>query len=112
MALSKETKRTINQRLVKPVNDYYPDRSATDLTIKGESTLRLPFDDFPRTTEDMSKMFTWSYGDDEISGSDAKNNEYYKEYKKDIEVAVSEKGSYKDLYIDTTKLIGDQLAGK
>jgi len=111
MAFSKETKTQYNRRLVRPQNDYYPDRDPSDLSIVGDPVYRLPFDEFPRTTEDMSKMFTWHYGDGEIYGTQAKNSSYFKEYKADIEKAHSEKGKYKDLYIDTTKPIAPQLVG-
>lgn len=112
MALSNETKKTRTRKLVRPENDYYPDRSATDLSITGESTYRLPFDYFPRTTADVSAAFTWQYGDDPVDGSFAKNMQYYKEYKKDIEKAASEKNQYKDLYINTFKPVGPQLKGE
>ena len=110
MALSKKTKKVVSQRPVTPQQDYYPDRSATDLSIKGDIVNRLPFSEFPRTTEDMSKMFSWEYGDDDVKGSQAAAHLGGLNYRNDINKAVSEKDQYKNFYVDTFKPIGEQLA--
>lgn len=112
MALSTKTKKVIARRSITPQQDFYPDMSATDLSIKGDPVLRLPFDDVARTTQDMSTMFKWKYGDPEVKGAAAKAHSGGKSYRRDIEKAVGEKGKYKEFFVNTFKPIGEQLANK
>ena len=107
MALSDKTKTVVASVVISDKDDLYPDRSATDNTIKDTgSNPRIPHDTVANTTYDMHKLYTWEYGDkiygDHAKGSKAMdiNRKYGKE--KDYEKNT--------VYIDTlTKRVSDQL---
>jgi len=108
LALSEKTKTEVENQDISVRDDLYPDRSATDNSLKGTGTIsRLPFDLFPRTTYDMSKLYQWKPGD-KVRGSFAKGNRGMAGYIRDIESAPDEK-SYKSKYIDTFKKVSEEL---
>ena len=108
MPLSDKTKTTVDNQDISVLEDLYPDRSATDNSLKGTGTIsRLPFDLFPRTTYDMSELYQWQPGD-KVRGSFAKSNVGMGGYIRDIQNAPSE-SEYKDKYIDTFKKVSDEL---
>jgi hypothetical protein len=63
------------------------------------------------TTEDMDAAFSWEHGET-LYGSEAKENEGLKRYRKDINSAWGKQSSYKPLYIFThgyKKSVSEQL---
>lgn len=105
---------TILQRSTIPNrDDTYPDRAATPLSDGSFpindpcSTLRHG-EEIPTTTDDMSALFQWEHGD-EVRGTQAAKHPGMKRYIEDINKAYGKEGSYKDIYIDTFKPIGEQL---
>ena len=109
MPLSDKTKTIVPLASILVEDDLYPDRSATDNSIKnkGQKVSRLSFDEFPRTTQDMSKLYQWKSGD-VIRGSFAKSDTGMGGYIRDIEGAPKE-SDYKDNYIDTLKVVSEEL---
>jgi len=107
--LSDKTKTIVPLASILMENDLYPDRSATDNSIKnkGQKISRLPLDEFPRTTQDMSKLYQWKPGD-VIRGSFAKSNTGMMGYIRDIEGAPNE-SEYKANYINPYKLVSEKL---
>ena len=108
MPLSNKTLTKVENQDISVREDLYPDRSATDHSIKGSGTVsRLPLDQFPRTTEDMSKLYQWEPGD-KIRGSFAKSDTGMGGYINDILSAPSDK-DYKMKLIDTFKQVSEEL---
>jgi len=109
--LSDKTKTEVENQDISVREDLYPDRSATDASLKGTGTIsRLPFDQFPRTTKDMSDLYQWESGD-KVRGSFAKADTGMGGYTRDIQSAPSE-SSYKSKYIDTFKQVSEELKKK
>ena len=106
--LSTRTKSVIASALVAPEDDVYPDRSATDVSIKtGDAIMR---NNVWPTSKDMNKLFEWKKGQ-EVRGTHAKEHAGMKGYRKDIDGAPKE-SDYKPFFVDTLKPIGDQLKNK
>lgn len=101
MNFSNKTKKVIIRRSIQPNQDLYPDRSATDLTIKGDATLRLPLSEVPKTTEDVSKIMKWKHKDGEVKGTHAKEDKALQRYRDDINKAWGNEKNYKYYFIDT-----------
>ena len=111
MALSEKTKTVVERVTIADKDDLYPDRSATDNTIKDTGTNeRIPDDIVPNTTYDMHKLYTWEHGD-KIYGSHAKGSKAMEKYRRDINSKYGKEDDYKKntVYIDTFKRVSDQL---
>jgi len=117
LAISDKTKTAPQRTLVRDVNDLYPDRTATPTSagvfpIRQVSTSTYRHgDEVPTTTKDMNALFMWEHGD-EIYGTEAKEHEGMKNYRRDINKAFGKQDSYKDIYVDTfaqKKAISKQL---
>ena len=112
MALSEKTKTVVASILIADKDDLYPDRSATDNTIKDTGTNpRIPDDIVANTTYDMHKLYTWQHGD-KIYGDHAKGSKAMEEYRKDINTSFGKEKNYEKntVYIDTlNKKVSDQL---
>jgi len=106
--LSDRTKTTVASSLKQDKDELYPDRSATDGTIKDTGTSMRLSDEVPRTTVDMSNIMKWEKGD-EVRGTFAREETAMKNYRDDIEGAPDET-SYKPLFINTNKLVSEELA--
>lgn len=114
MALSSKTLTAATRILVKEKDDTYPDRQATPtsagvfpLASPNATHLRLPPDEIPSTTDDMSAAFKWQHGE-EIYGTHAKDNKALEEYRRDINRGYNNE-DMEDAYVDTFKPIGPQL---
>jgi len=106
MAYSTKTRTIIQRIAVSYDDDLYPDRTATDATIKGSGTAsRLP-ETVPTTTRDMSKMFKWEHGT-KLYGTYAKMHIGGKSYRRDINRDFGKQDDYKDIYLDTFKPISE-----
>ena len=112
MALSGKTTTIIASVLIAPEDDLYPDRNLDDGAITtGTPIPRLPSDQVPTTTQDMSKAFQWLHGED-LYGAFAKDSKALADQRRDINTAWGNESDYKDLYIDTmtpNKTIQEQL---
>ena len=101
MNFSNKTKKAVTRQSITPQRELYPDRSATDLSIKGDTVLRLPFDLFPRTTSDISVIMKWRHKDGEIRGTHAKADKALQRFRDDINKAWGKEKNYKYYFIDT-----------
>lgn len=121
---SARTKEHVASAVIREVDDLYPDRCATpdDPTatpMTHEYSIRSTTATHARlqissTTEDMSRLFKWEYGD-EIYGSFAKDSPSMNEYINDINVAYGREDDYKPFFVDTLSekmTVGEQLAEK
>ncbi len=65
---------------------------------------------WPNTTDDQEKLEKWVHGQT-IYGSHAKSHQGFKNYRDDINKAWGRQNDYKKntLYIDTMKLVSEQL---
>lgn len=115
---SVKTRTTIPRVLVPDINDFFPDRVATPAADgsfpkrnTGTSTWRLPEEEVPRTTIDMSYLFQWRHGDI-LYGNQHREHTMFKGHVKDIEKAWGNEFDYLDVYIDTLSYepVDDQLA--
>lgn len=115
MAISDKTRTAPQRTLVRDVDDLYPDRVATraadgTFPIRQVSTSTYRHgDEVPTTTKDMNKLFMWEHGD-EVYGTQAKEHEGMKTYRKDINKAYGKESQYKDIYIDN--YTGKELVSK
>ena len=91
-----------------PTATLFPDLSAASILELQNATLVRVSDEVPKTTDDMSKLYTWKHGDT-VRGTHAKDHKGMQGYIKDINKAYGKQGSYKAIYIDTFKPIGPQL---
>jgi len=98
---STKTKRQIVRQLKSPTQDLYPDRSATDLTVKGDSVYRLPFDEVPRTTYDVSMAMKWRHKDGKLYGTHVNNDIAIQDYVNDINTAWGKEDTVKYYFINT-----------
>ncbi len=112
MALSGKTTTQIASVLLLPQDDLYPDRDLIGGAITtGTPIPRLPRDQVPTTTQDMSKAFQWLHGED-LYGAFAKDSKALSNQRRDINTALGNESDNKDLYIDTmepNKTIQEQL---
>lgn len=114
---SQRTRTAVPRSPIRDVDDLYPDRAATPTSGGGNqigvypkkdtgTTQRLS-EDVPKTTRDMSKLFTWQSGE-EVLGDHAKAHIGMKNYIKDIEGAIGDEG-YKHIFIDTFRPLEPQI---
>lgn len=115
MTLSSDTTSSINRVLVQEKDDTYPDRQATPdstgafpLASPNATYLRLPSDEIPSTTDDMSAAFKWQHGE-EIYGTHMKENKALERYRRDINRDYNNEDTDEDMYINTYSPIGPQL---
>lgn len=106
MTLSNKTTTVIASIQTREDEDLYPDRSATTGEVRVNASTVMRLVDVPRTTEDMPEMLQWEPGD-KVYGSAAKNNAWFKQYKRDITRAMGKE--YKAFYVDPFKPVKKQL---
>jgi hypothetical protein len=68
------------------------------MALSNRTKTDLNSDDINNTSDDMTSLFEWEYGDT-VRGTHAKSHEGMKQYRKDINKARNK--SYKDVYVDT-----------
>ncbi len=64
--------------------------------------------DIPKTSDDMTDMYKWRFGQT-LYGTQVKHSSFYRGYIRDIQREYGMGNSYKSIYIDTTKPVGEQL---
>ncbi len=67
----------------------------------------VDIEEVPTTTDDMERVWEWEYGD-EIYGTFAKSRDGWKQYRRDMAKAKTQKRE-KDVYIDTFSSVREQL---
>ncbi len=111
---SQETLTVVPRKVVREVNDLYPDRVATPTSagvfpIRDTNATAGRLEEVPKVSFDMNKLFTWEHGNEEIRGTKAKAHKGMANYQKDIEQAWGKENQYKHIYIDTFRPITLQL---
>lgn len=111
---SNESKTVVPRKVVREVDDLYPDRVATPTSagvfpIRNTNATAGRLEEVPKTSSDMNKLFTWEHGNEEVRGTHAKEHKGMKNYKKDIEQAYGKEEQYKHIFIDTFKPLTPQL---
>ena len=111
---SNESRTVVPRKVVREVDDLYPDRVATPTSagvfpIRDSNATAGRLEEVPKVSFDMNKLFTWEHGNEEIRGTHAKEHKGMKNYIKDIEQAYGTEGQYKHIYIDTFRPITQQL---
>jgi hypothetical protein len=112
--VSNETRTVVPRKVVREVDDLYPDRVATPTSagvfpIRDTNATAGRLEEVPKVSFDMNKLFTWEHGNEEIRGTHAKKHKGMEKYIKDIDQAWGKESQYKHIYLDTFRPLTPQL---